>query len=49
MGKGPVTNLDVLSTSRVAAKTIAPVKYMTGGYQEYQQEELAKPQTPPDK
>jgi rhodanese-related sulfurtransferase len=24
----------------------APVKYMTGGYQEYQQEELAKPQPP---
>ena len=27
----------------------APVRYMTGGYQEYQQEELAKPQPPTDK
>jgi rhodanese-related sulfurtransferase len=27
----------------------APVKYMTGGYQEYQQEELAKPQPPADR
>jgi len=26
MGKGPVTNLDVLFTSSVAAKTITPVK-----------------------
>ena len=27
----------------------APVKYMTGGYQEYQQEELAKPQPAADR
>jgi rhodanese-related sulfurtransferase len=41
-------------SKRVASRLVAefhyaPVKYMTGGYQEYQQEELAKPQTTADK
>lgn len=33
----------------VAEFHFAPVKYMTGGYQEYQQEELAKPQPAADR
>lgn len=41
-------------SQRVASRLVAEfryasVKYMTGGYQEYQQEELAKPQPPTDR